>query len=211
MNRKISYLFTLLALAMVAFPLSAQTANELVKEMITVFEKSAISAQYTLSVQEQGTEFPQTFQGKILMSGDKFNLQAVGLDVRYDGKTQYVYMEDADELSISEPTSDELLQTNPILMAKAMFVTCDVKFVGGTNSGIYHIEFIPKEKSADLESLTVKIRKSDKMLVQLTMISGQGVVSELFLMGQVAGVKTSDADFVIAETDYPNAFLNDLR
>lgn len=210
--KKIRYSFVLLLFTLLAFSLSAQNANEVVREMIAILEKTAVSAQYTLSVQEQGTNFPQIYRGNFLMFGDKFRLQADGLDARYDGKTQYIYMEQMDELSISEPTDEELLQVNPILMAKTMFVTCDMRFIQTSNSAaIYHVEFIPKEKESEVELLTLKIRKSDKMLTQVTLVSSQGIVSELGLTQQKTSVSTHDVDFVIGENDYPGAFVNDLR
>ncbi len=151
-KRKMIYATLLLGMLVNTQTLVAQTPQEVVKSMISIFEKTAVSAKYIISVQEQGSDVPYIYRGNLLMHDEKFALKANGLDVCYDGKTQYVYMSEAQEISISEPTAEELLEVNPILMAKAMYESCEMTFSAMASTGTYEIELHPKRKIQNLST-----------------------------------------------------------
>ncbi len=208
MSRRYIYVVMLLVSCMVC----AQDAEEMLEGMIERFEKSAVQADFVLSVHEPSNEMPYAQKGTFLMRDDAFRLESEGLVMCYDGHTQYVYMEDAEEISLSEPQDEELLQVNPVLMAKAMLASCDVRLrPTSAEQTECEIDFLPKEKGTELEMLVVKLRKVDNMLLQVVMISDEGVLTQLNLTNHKLDVEAQDADFVISEADYPNAILNDLR
>ncbi len=187
--------------------LQAQNARRVVKDMIEIFEQTSLKANYVLSASEGAETFIQ--QGTFLMQGEKFQLNASGLDVCYDGKTQYVYLHEADEISLSEPTAEELIQTNPILMAKAMMQICDLRLK--SKDELYEIEFTPKSDTSEIKSLHIMLRATDKVPIHLRMTSAQGLKTTLELSSHQLHIPTSEGDFVIDTTDHPTAFVNDLR
>ena len=57
--------------------------------------------------------FEGDLQGEIILKGEKFHLNSNGIQSWYDGKTQWSYSEDTQEVNISTPTPEEIQSINP--------------------------------------------------------------------------------------------------
>ena len=58
------------------------------------------------------------------MHGKQFSLSMFNMEAAYDGNTLYTYSDELEELSLSTPTEEELVQTNPFLYAQALLPVC---------------------------------------------------------------------------------------
>ena len=58
----------------------------------------------------------QNLKGYLLLKGEKFKLSVAGVDTYFDGKTEYVYMPESAEVTVSEPGKEEVKKLNPILI-----------------------------------------------------------------------------------------------
>lgn len=54
-----------------------------------------------------------TSEGRIRLKGEKFRLDTEGITTWFDGQTQWTYLENSDEVNVSEPTAEELQSINP--------------------------------------------------------------------------------------------------
>ena len=54
-----------------------------------------------------------TSEGRIRLKGEKFRLDTEGITTWFDGRTQWTYLENSDEVNVSEPTAEELQSINP--------------------------------------------------------------------------------------------------
>ena len=52
--------------------------------------------------------FGGTQQGKLLLKGNKFCLESGGIKTWFDGKTQWSYVEQNEEVNVSSPTPEEI-------------------------------------------------------------------------------------------------------
>ena len=102
-----------------------------------------MSTDFTITVQQQASQ-PISYTGKLTMHGEQFTLEAFGTQAAFDGTTLYMYNMDADELTLSTPTRDELYQANPLLYAQAMAEACEVTEKTAQNTTT--ITFEPKER-----------------------------------------------------------------
>ena len=95
------YLFTFL-------PLNAQTAKEVLdKTAATVSAKQGAQASFTISGQSMNAS------GTIAIKGKKFHATTAQATIWFDGKTQWTYMKNNDEVNISNPTESQLAAINP--------------------------------------------------------------------------------------------------
>ena len=58
------------------------------------------------------------------MHGKQFTLEMFGMEAAYDGSTLYIYSADLEEITLSTPTEEELVETNPFLYAQALLPVC---------------------------------------------------------------------------------------
>ena len=98
----------LLYIALAPITLLAQTASEVLQQVIDTYNSSkGISADYTMTYDRN------TDHGTIAMEGDKFRILSTDLMCWYDGTTQWAYSSMTEEVNITEPTQEELQMSNP--------------------------------------------------------------------------------------------------
>ena len=87
---------------------SAQTAKEVLdKTAATVSAKQGAQASFTISGQSMNAS------GTIAIKGKKFHATTAQATIWFDGKTQWTYMKNNDEVNISNPTESQLAAINP--------------------------------------------------------------------------------------------------
>ena len=166
-------------------------------------EKRTLRTDFAVTAQADATQ-PMTYSGSITMQGDKFVVSIMDMEVAYDGKTLYTYDESNNELTLSQPTFDELTEVNPLLFAKAIMYNSErtVSDQGDT----YKITLVPYEKSAGVQSFVLILRKSD--LMPLSAIMKETVSKQTTL-------KLLNPQFVTEAPSYSirkeGAYINDLR
>ena len=83
--------------------------------------------------------------GTMNLSGRNFHISTPEMKVWYDGKTQWSYAPSAGEVNITEPTSEELAQTNPFSILSGLnrdFTCRRLKAPAGSE----RIELVPKKR-----------------------------------------------------------------
>lgn len=86
---------------------------------LTGLETKTLKTDFTLTISENVSQ-PLNITGTITVHGEQFLLSALDYDAAYDGKTFYLWQPDTEELTLSTPTQEELLEINPFLFAKAL-------------------------------------------------------------------------------------------
>ena len=86
----------------------AQTAKEVLdKTAATVSSKGGAQANFTISGQSMNAS------GTIAIKGKKFHATTPQATIWFDGKTQWTYMKNNDEVNIANPTESQLAAINP--------------------------------------------------------------------------------------------------
>ena len=178
----------------------------ILQSLFALLGQKTMSTDFTITVQQQASQ-PISYTGTLTMHGEQFTLEAFGTQAAYDGKTLYMYNEDANELTLSAPTQEELYQANPLLFAKAMAEACDVN--ESTAKDITTITLVPKEP-VDIDKITLKVKpltsgKQDYAPVTITLKEGAQTTTVLF-----RNLKYSDElrEYVLKPE---GAFINDIR
>ena len=178
----------------------------ILQSLFALLGQKTMTTDFTITVQEQASQ-PISYTGTMTMHGEQFSLEAFGTQAAYDGNTLYMFNEDANELTLSTPARDELLQANPLLFAKAMAEACEVK--EQTNQNLTTVTLVPKE-AAGIDRITLKIKpltagKQDYAPTTITLKEGTKTTTVLF-----RNLKYSDElrEYILKPE---GAFINDIR
>ena len=111
-------ILTLLVLVALLMPAALRAAGPSASSILAQMRKSmlakpAVEAQFTINGADGAV------QGSALMAGAAFAFTTPQLDVWFDGRTQWVFLHSTGEVSITEPTADELATTNPFVVLSA--------------------------------------------------------------------------------------------
>lgn len=202
MKRFFTYCLTLL------LTISALHAEEQASAVVTRFlqkvEQQTLSSAFSMTISDQASQ-PLTTTGTIKMRGERFLLNMLDYEAAYDGTTFYLYSTDLNELTLTSPTPEELLEANPLLFAKALMLRASLRFAAAQREGEYWVEFVPTYQDGDIKKFVFKIRKSDLLPLEIQM---KETGKTTILRFKNASFEKSVPLFVVEKKD---AFLNDMR
>ena len=185
--------------------LQAQTATEVVQRFLQKVEKQTLVADFTLS-SVTGTQQTPAGAGKVRMRGSKFTLEMMDTEAAFDGKTLYVYQEDLEELTLSTPEEQELLEVNPVLFAKALLSQATVRFSATQKDDkCWIVDFMPDNKDAGIQRFVLKLRKSDLVPMEIQVREGKQITRLVF---KGAAFTAEQPAFKLEKK---GAFINDMR
>lgn len=136
----------------------------------------AMEADFTLTI-EIPLEDKETQKGKIIQSGQKYQLSLPGFKVATDGKTVWTYMENNKQLQISDfedmEESEEFLSPKDFLKmyerGDFFYVLMNEAYEGKTP--IQQIEFKPKDEDSEYSKMRVTINKSNSQMIRIKVFS----------------------------------------
>ena len=174
---------------------------------LTNLETKTLQSDFTVTVAEE-VNAPMNYPGTIVMNGRQFRLSMFNIEAAYDGKTLYMYAPETDELTLTNPTEQELVESNPLLYAKALVPVCNVveKTITNNQSPITLITLTPKDQSIGINRFTLQVRTADLMPLKVEIKEGK----------KSTILKFKDPHFVTTKQEYKitpdkDTYVNDLR
>lgn len=198
-------LFTLWMLALLPYCISAQTDAKAAELLDKVLED--LSDSNGIRADFEGSE-----TGFLLLKGEKFYLNNGNVQSWYDGKTQWSYVADTEEVNISHPTLEELQGINPYLILMRYKTDFNYTYKGSqTRNGVkgHEIVLTPKH-SEQSEVIWVFISKTYHPLAMKMEQNGQ-TLSEINVTSYKTDQKLEDGMFRFNKSLFPNAEIIDMR
>lgn len=192
--------------ALISMGVYAQNATKarqiLDKTASIVNNKDGASASFKISGETTGT-----VSGTIAIKGNKFRATTPEASVWYNGKTQWTYMKDNEEVNVSNPTEAQQAKMNPYT-----FITLYKKgyTLEMTNvKGNYQIHLTAQNKSRAIQEMYITVN-SKTYLPTTVKMKTKGKWTTVAISNFKA-VKQSDASFTFNSKDFPEAEVIDLR
>ena len=190
-------LFSLFAV----LPVSAQTAKEVLdKTAATISKVQGAQANFTISGQNMNTS------GTIAIKGKKFHATTPQASIWFDGKTQWTYLKNNDEVNIATPSAEEQQAINPytfINMYKNGY-----KYTMEKKGGHYVVHLTATGKKS-IQEMYVTIGQKSYVPSQIRYKAGKGWITIDIRNFKTANL--SDGLFRFNAKDFPNAEVIDLR
>lgn len=114
--------------------------------------------------------------GSMTVAGSKFRLSTPEMKIWFDGKTQWAYSPAAREVNITEPTAEEIAQSNPLAILGAIDRSCSMRRLNA-NAGLEKLELVPKRKSADFSKVILTIDKASAMPKEIKVFDSKGAAT----------------------------------
>ena len=196
-------LFITLLSVLLPYCLSAQTdkAKVVLDKVVSTLTKDG-----GIQIDFEGTE-----SGSITMKGEKFYLHSGQVQSWYDGKTQWSYVADTEEVNISHPTPEELQGINPYFILINYQENFESSYKGtNTHEGKQVQEIVLAPKGKANEQITLWISKSNHP-IYIKVVNNGKPVSEFHVKSVRKQEGINDHVFRFNKSLYPNAEIIDLR
>lgn len=199
-------LFILFAvLPLVLFAQNDREAERRVKAVVSELKQSVYEGKFTLLYYNAQSETTDKQSGDLTIKGNKFRMTLGTNETKFDGRTQWVFVSEYNEVSITEPTTDELKEINPLAMIEH-YVAKD-KISQGEDGAI---NFYPTDpKSSEYFRIELRLNKSN-LPTRLVIHQKNGDKITL-VWDSLNKAKVDDAYFYFDVAKYPNVEVNDLR
>ena len=173
-------------------------------------ETKTLQSDFTVTVSEE-VNAPMNYPGSLTMHGRCFRLKMFQHDAAYDGKTMDMYAPDVDELTLTNPTEQELVEANPFLYAQALVDACNI--VERTTNDQTVITMTPKDQSIGINRFVLKVRTADLMPLQIDIKEGKKTSTlkmkePKYMESKVEREKTKDIYTIVPDK---NTYINDMR
>jgi len=140
--------------------------------------KKGIMADFVISIENARDDKKEEILGKIWLKGEQFKLSVKDIDTYFDGKTQSVYMKEAQEVTISNPSAEELKEINPVMLLKSYREGYKMKFMETVQEGgktLDVIDLYPEDLKSARSRITISIEKESMRLHSVKMQGKDGI------------------------------------
>ena len=168
-------------------------------------ETKTLQSDFVVTVSEE-VNAPMNYPGSIAMCGSQFRLEMFNLEAAYDGKTMYMYSAETDELTLSNPTEQELVETNPLLYAKALVNVCNITERTTQDGQKTIITLTPKDQSIGINRFTLQVKNAD--LIPLSVEIKEGKKSSALKFKEPKFSNTKQEYILTPDKD---TYINDMR
>lgn len=156
--------------------------------------------------------FSGTQNGTIQLKGEMFHLVSGGIESWFDGKTQWSYVEENEEVNISNPDPEDLQNINPYALLSFYEKGYHYRYGGTkTRNGVsgYEIVLTP-QIPGNIQMLTLFISK-DYLPLYIKIESKSQEPQIISIDSYQLHQSFSDSNFKFDSKKYPKAEIIDLR
>lgn len=180
----------------------AQSAKAVLdKAAATITAQSGVKANFKMTTANGSTS------GTIAIKGKKFYATTPQAKVWFDGKTQWTYLKNNDEVNVSNPTEAQLQAINPYnfihLYKRGYTYTMNT---AGTD---YVIHLVANSTDRKIKELFISVNKKTYQPKQVKMLQGKKWTT--FDINSIKKENIADSQFRFNAKDFPKAEVIDLR
>ena len=155
-----------------------------------------------------------TSEGRIRLKGEKFRLDTEGITTWFDGRTQWTYLENSDEVNVSEPTAEELQSINPYAFI-GLYKQGYTYRVGARKNyqgkAIDEIDLQAENPKQEIQAVKLYVDKRNAQPLYIKITDCNKNINEIEVTSLKKALLLPDNRFIFDTKQYPNAEVIDLR
>jgi outer membrane lipoprotein-sorting protein len=197
--KRIGIIMVAALMSMGSFAQSAKAVLD--KAAGTITAQSGVKANFKMTTANGSTS------GTIAIKGKKFYATTPQAKVWFDGKTQWTYLKNNDEVNVSNPTEAQLQAINPynfIHLYKRGYT-----YTMNTASTDYVIHLVANSTDRKIKELFISVNKKTYQPKQVKMLQGKKWTT--FDINSIKKENIADSQFRFNAKDFPKAEVIDLR
>lgn len=205
MYKKLSILILLLAAVLGATAAQPESAASLMAKCAAKVN-SAPSWHIRFTFNTGG----QTLHCAMTLARQRFAIDAGVARIWYDGSTQWSYVNESKQLTVTEPTAAELLDANPFVILTGYDKVYNVRLLDKIG-GLQQVELVAKSASNPVSKAVISIDLADNLPKKVTVSMQSGQTATMTITEIKRGSNPKATTFRYDEKVYPASEIIDLR
>lgn len=214
--KKIIILITVILLSVSVFSQKDPAAKAILDKLSEVTKShQSIQVDFKIDYKNIKDNMFNSSEGSITMQGDKYYLNFMGVETFFDGKTQWNYVKEVNEVNIIEPEpNDNDIFNNP----KRLFTIYEDDFKYQHISDIIEnkvnysiIDLYPEDVDEDFSRIRLQINTDKYFLSSATIFGKDGSHYSIIINKYNTSIKPQESVFIFNEKKYPGVEIVDMR
>jgi outer membrane lipoprotein-sorting protein len=197
--KRIGIIMVAALMSMGSFAQSAKAVLD--KAAGTITAQSGVKANFKMTTANGSTS------GTIAIKGKKFYATTPQAKVWFDGKTQWTYLKNNDEVNVSNPTEAQLQAINPYNFIN--LYKHGYSYTMNTAGNDYVIHLTASNADRKIKELFISVNKKTYQPKQVKMLQGKKWTT--FDINSIKKESIPDSQFRFNAKDFPQAEVIDLR
>lgn len=188
---------------------AAKSLLDEVSEKVKSYNNISIDFKYVLDNLEE--EIHQETRGDVIMEGDKYVLNVLGITRIYDGTTLYTISPEDEEVTISSDNTDDESTITPSMMLSfyESGYDYDMDIVQNINGrSIQYVKLTPMDSDAEIKYVLLGIDVKTKHIYNLIEIGSNNTKTTLTVNSFKTNEPLSKTLFTFDEKKYSDYFIN---
>ena len=209
------FIFLGLLFSGTAFAQKDKKAKEILDKSSETFSQAGgVKAGFTINMKDIKDKVTESFDGTILMKGDKFYLTTPDFDLWFNGTVQWFYMKRNEEVTVSEPTKEELQMLNPAVLLNIYKLGFNYKYIGEKTDikgrPVHELHLIPQKKT-DVQKMIIQIGKFSNLPHTITIENKNDIHNIIHINQYETKQNYTDSRFSFDSKKFPDVEVIDLR
>lgn len=206
----------LLLLSVAGFSQTDADATALLDKVSAKAEKyTSLKIEFNMYVENLQSGKRDTYTGDAAYRSGNYRLDIMGQVVFSDGKTNWTYLKDAEEVNITTNEEKETVMMNPQSLLKDYKSKFKVNYITDKfekNRPLVEIDLIPKTiENKKYTKITVKIDKTKQQIYSVRYVGKDGVSYLIEISKFQENPSIPDAQIKFNDSLYPDAEVIDMR
>jgi outer membrane lipoprotein carrier protein len=207
-------LITLLSLCATSFLYAQQEplAKAVLEKTVAMMKRSAVKILFSTTM-ESASKKKNNLSGTLMLLGNKFKLSMNGVESYFDGKTQWVFVPENNEVTVSTISAKDQKQMNP-LSVLSQYSGNNTKIMlnreSRTTPNQIIIDLFPTSKSANEFRIIVKINKHTNAPQSLQLFDRDGSKTTVIIKS-FQKISADNKAFMFDVKAHSKVNINDLR
>lgn len=187
-----------------------KVAKEVLDKVVNLLHKEGdIQASFSTSVYQNNSIQSETM-GVLWLKNESFVLETKEMKTWYNGKYQWSLIFDMEEVNISEPTEEELMEINPYQLLK-LYKKGYIYALGDKTSKSQEVILKSQDKNKNFQIIRIWIDTNSYEPTSLEVLSKDKSLTKIKITEFKKKLNLSNSFFKFHQTEYPDVEIIDLR
>ncbi len=177
-----------------------------VSKALTSYKTLQADFSFTLSNKEADIE--DTFEGRLVLEGNKYRLSMMGMLILCDGERLWNYMTELNEVSIMDPGDNDFFNPTEIFnLYKKDFKLETLKKAGSE----YQIKLTPTASNQEYTNIILTVDQAKKRILGASYFGTDSNNYIITIKNTLTDVQVDDRFFIFDPEKYPGVSVFDMR
>jgi outer membrane lipoprotein carrier protein len=175
---------------------------------------NSIKADFTFTLENKQADITDSYDGTILISGNKYKATVMNADSYFDGETLWTYLTEVGEVNISTPDPSDEMSLSPSNIFNIhengfRYIHAGEQTTDGKQIEI--VDLFPEDRDKPFSRIKLYVNKANHHISKITQIGKDGNNYIIDIKNMETNVPVEPSMFIFNTEEHPDVDVIDMR